>query len=282
MRELDTLIDMALQEDIGHGDITSEATIEPDATGAALVFAREAFVLSGSEPFRRVFELVDPRVRVMAHFRDGSAIADNVPVFSVGGPMSALLTGERTALNLLQRLCGVATLTRRMVEAMGVTSCRLLDTRKTTPLWRAVEKAAVRHGGGFNHRFGLFDGILIKDNHIAASGGIRRAVEKARKHGGHLQRVEVEVESIEGLLEALDVHADVILLDNFTVDGLREAVRINDGRAFLEASGGVSLETVGEIARTGVDFVSCGALTHSARAIDITMEVENRGPWVEV
>ncbi len=282
MRDLDTLIELALQEDIGHGDITSEATIEPDATGSALVFAREPFILSGTEPFRRVFERVDPRVRVIAHFRDGSAIAPNVPVFNVEGSMRGLLTGERTALNLLQRLCGVATLTRRMVEAMDGTSCRLLDTRKTTPLWRTLEKAAVRHGGGFNHRFGLFDGILIKDNHIAASGSIRHAVEKAREHCGHLQKVEVEVESIEGLLEALDVRADVILLDNFTVDGLREAVRVNGGRAVLEASGGVSLDTVGQIARTGVDFVSCGALTHSARAIDITMEVELRGPWVEV
>ena len=282
MRDLDRLINLALHEDIGHGDITTEATIEPDATGSAVVFGREPFVLSGSEPFRRVFEVLDRGVQVRAHFVDGDPIEANVPVFTLEGPMRTLLTGERTALNLLQRLCGVATLTRRMVEAMKGTSCRLLDTRKTTPLWRTLEKAAVRHGGGSNHRFGLYDGILIKDNHIAASGGIRRAVEKARERGGHLLKVEVEVESVEELLEALNARADVILLDNFSVDKLREAVRINGGKAVLEASGGVSFETVRDIAETGVNFVSCGALTHSARAIDISMELENRGPWIEV
>ncbi len=282
MRDLDTLINLALHEDIGHGDITTEATIEPDATGSAVVFGREPFVLSGSEPFRRVFEVLDRGVLVRAHFKDGDPIEANVPVFTLEGPMRTLLTGERTALNLLQRLCGVATLTRRMVEAMKGASCRLLDTRKTTPLWRTLEKAAVRHGGGSNHRFGLYDGILIKDNHIAASGGIRRAVEKARERGGHLLKVEVEVECVEELLEALDARADVILLDNFSVDKLREAVRINGGKAVLEASGGVSFETVRDIAETGVNFVSCGALTHSARAIDISMELEHRGPWIEV
>lgn len=273
MIHVDRLIDLALQEDIGHGDMTTEALIDADAKGKALVFGREPFVLSGSEPFRRVFGLLDSSVRVESRFGDGDHVEADVPFFTLEGSMRALLSGERTALNLLQRLCGIATLTRRMADAMKGTSCRLLDTRKTTPLWRALEKAAVRHGGGSNHRFGLFDGVLIKDNHIAASGGVRQAVERARKGSHHLLKVEVEVETIGQLEEALNAGADVILLDNFSLEMLKEAVERNRGRALLEASGGVTLERIPSIAETGVDFVSCGALTHSARAIDITMEL---------
>ncbi|NLI81004.1 MAG: carboxylating nicotinate-nucleotide diphosphorylase [Deltaproteobacteria bacterium] len=279
---LDRLITLALEEDIGQGDVTTEATIHEAATGKALVFARESFVLSGSQPFCRVFELLDPRIRIKKTHRDGDKINAEDPFFFLEGSMCALLSGERTALNLLQRLSGIATLTRRMVDAMEGSACRLLDTRKTTPLWRELEKAAVRHGGGTNHRFGLFDGILIKDNHIAAAGGVRQAVERGRRHAGHLMKIEVEVETFEQLEEALDAGADVILLDNFSIEMLREAVDRNRGRAILEASGGVSLERVARIARTGVHFVSCGALTHSARAIDITMEVDLPAGWMEV
>lgn len=279
---LDSLIALALQEDIGHGDITTDATISSDARGKAVVFGRESFVLSGSYPFRRVFELLDSDVRIRSDFTDGDTIEADVPAFTLEGSMRALLSGERTALNLLQRLCGIATLTRRMVDAMSGGSCRLLDTRKTTPLWRELEKAAVRHGGGVNHRFGLFDGILIKDNHIAAAGGVRQAVERGRRHAAHLLKIEVEVETIEELEEALDAGADVILLDNFSLEMLREAVICNRSRALLEASGGVTLERIGQIAETGVDFVSCGALTHSARAIDISMEVNFPEAWLEV
>ncbi len=186
--------------------------------------------------------------------------------------MRALLTGERTALNFAQRLCGVATLTRKMADAIAGTGCRLLDTRKTTPLWRSLEKEAVAHGGGRNHRFGLFDGILIKDNHIAAAGSIGESVRLARENAPHTLRIEIEVETAGQLEEAIAAGADVVLLDNFTLDMLREAVAIAKGRVLLEASGGVNLQTVRAIAETGVDFVSCGALTHSAPAIDLTME----------
>jgi nicotinate-nucleotide pyrophosphorylase (carboxylating) len=182
------------------------------------------------------------------------------------------LTGERTALNFAQRLCGIASLTRKMADAIEGTGCRLLDTRKTTPLWRGLEKEAVRHGGGANHRFGLADGVLIKDNHIAAAGGIKEAVRRAHEGAPHTLRIEVEVENLAELDEAISAGADIVLLDNFSLDMLRSAAAIGKGRVTLEASGGVSLETVRAIAETGVDFVSCGALTHSARAIDLTME----------
>lgn len=272
MDQLDVLLRMALDEDVGHGDVTTEGTIDAELTGGAVVFGREPLVLSGSHPFRSVFRLVDPGVRVEGLFADGADVPADVPFFRMEGSVRSLLTAERTALNLLQRLSGVATLTRRMVNAMSGTSCRLLDTRKTTPLWRALEKAAVRHGGGFNHRFGLFDGILIKDNHVAAVGGVGEAVRRARRSAPHVLKVEVEVETLDELEEALQAGADVILLDNFSLEALRLAVDANKGRALLEASGGVTLDRVRAIAETGVDFVSCGALTHSAPAIDITME----------
>jgi nicotinate-nucleotide pyrophosphorylase (carboxylating) len=272
MDQLDVLLRMALAEDVGHGDVTTEGTIDAGLMGQAVVFGREPLVLSGSDPFRRVFRLVDPDVHVEGLFADGDEIPADVPFFRMEGSVRSLLTAERTALNLLQRLSGIATLTRRMVNAMSGTSCRLLDTRKTTPLWRALEKAAVKHGGGSNHRFGLFDGILIKDNHVAAVGGVGEAVRRARRSAPHVLKVEVEVETLDQLEEALEAGADIILLDNFSLDALRRAVVVNDGRAIMEASGGVTLDRVRAVAETGVDFVSCGALTHSAPAIDITME----------
>jgi len=266
------LIWLALQEDLGHGDVTTEATVAAGSSGAAVVFGREPFVLSGSQPFRKVFDLIDPAVQVASLFRDGDRIDANVPVFSLEGAMPSLLTGERLALNLLQRLSGIATLTRQMTDAISGTSCRLLDTRKTTPLWRALEKQAVRHGGGTNHRFGLYDGVLIKDNHIAAVGGVREAVRRARQHVAHVLKVEVEVETLQDLEVALEAGADVVLLDNFSLEDLKAAVALTAGRCLLEASGGVTLDRVRAIAETGVDYISCGALTHSARAIDVTME----------
>jgi len=266
------LIWLALQEDLGHGDVTTEATVAAGRPGTAVVFGREPFVLSGSQPFRKVFDLIDPAVQVASLFRDGDRIDANVPVFRLEGAMPSLLTGERLALNLLQRLSGIATLTRQMTDAISGTSCRLLDTRKTTPLWRALEKQAVRHGGGTNHRFGLYDGVLIKDNHIAAVGGVREAVRRARQHVAHVLKVEVEVENLQDLEMALEAGADVVLLDNFSLEDLKAAVALTAGRCLLEASGGVTLDRVRAIAETGVDYISCGALTHSARAIDVTME----------
>jgi nicotinate-nucleotide pyrophosphorylase (carboxylating) len=240
--------------------------------GEAIVVGREPFVLSGSRAFRRVFELLDSEVRVESLFGDGARLEANMPVFALHGSSRTILAGERTALNLLQRLSGIATLTRRMADALEGTSCRLLDTRKTTPLWRFLEKAAVAHGGGANHRYGLSDGILIKDNHVVAAGGVREAVRRARSLASHLLRIEVEVDTLGQLEEALDSGADIVLLDNFSLDMMRRAVERNHGKVLLEVSGGVALETVRAIAETGVDFVSCGALTHSARAIDIGLD----------
>jgi nicotinate-nucleotide pyrophosphorylase (carboxylating) len=270
---LDMLLRMALDEDLGYGDVTTSSVIDPDTSGEAVVAGRERFVLSGSQAFRRIFELVDSALIVEPCFQDGAMVEPAVPAFRLKGPVQAILIGERTALNLLQRLSGVATLTRKMVDALSGTSCRLLDTRKTTPLWRFLEKQAVRHGGGANHRFGLSDGVLIKDNHVAAAGGVREAIAKARSSAPHTLRIEVEVDTLDQLEEALDVRADIILLDNFSLDMLRKAVERNKGRALLEASGGVTLETVRAIGETGVNFVSCGALTHSAKAIDIGLDL---------
>ncbi len=272
MVEIDELLRLALLEDIGSGDATTLSIIPPDLEGSAVVFGREPFILSGSKPFRRIFELLDPEIRIKCLFPDGGQVERNVAVFRIEGRARTLLTGERTALNFAQRLSGIATLTRKMSNAINGTGCKLLDTRKTTPLWRSLEKEAVRHGGGRNHRFGLAGGILIKDNHIAAAGGIEESVRRALEGAPHTLRIEIEVENIGQLAEAVAVGADIVLLDNFTLDMLREAVAIGKGRVVLEASGGVSLQTVRAIAETGVDFVSCGALTHSARAIDLTME----------
>lgn len=272
MDHLDLLVQMAIQEDVGHGDVTTLVTVDEHARGKAMVFGREPFVLSGFKAFRKVFAQIDPEVEFSRFYSDGDHVPMNEPVLSLEGRARSLLTGERTALNLLQRLCGVATMTRRMVDAMKGATCRLLDTRKTTPLWRALEKEAVRHGGGFNHRFGLSDGILIKDNHIGVVGSVRESVRRARQSAPHCLKVEVEVETIQQLQEAIHAGADIVLLDNFSLEMLGDAVRLAGGRVLLEASGGVNLDSIGSIARTGVDFVSCGALTHSARAIDLTME----------
>jgi nicotinate-nucleotide pyrophosphorylase (carboxylating) len=273
MGNLDRLLLAALEEDLGHGDVTTEAVVDPLSTARAVVVGREPFVLSGSLPFARVFQLVDATIEVSAHYADGSQVPANAPVFTISGRASSILSSERTALNLLQRLSGIATFTWKMSDAIVGTRCRLLDTRKTTPLWRQWEKAAVRHGGGSNHRFGLFDGVLIKDNHVAAAGGVAEAVRRARMRVPHTLKIEVEVDRIEQLEEALAARADVVLLDNFTPAMLAEAVKINRGRALLEASGGISLATVRAVAETGVDLVSCGALTHSARAIDLSLEL---------
>jgi nicotinate-nucleotide pyrophosphorylase (carboxylating) len=272
MLETEKLLELALCEDIGSGDVTTLATIPAELKGSAVVFGREPFVLSGSKPFRRIFELLDPEISVECLYPDGAKIGPDVCAFRIEGRVRTLLTGERTALNLVQRLSGIATMTRKMVEAIADSPCRLLDTRKTTALWRSLEKEAVVHGGGKNHRFGLSGGILIKDNHIAAAGGVAQSVRLARENGPHTLRVEVEVENIGQLREALEAGADIVLLDNFSVDMLKEAVAVASGRVLLEASGGVNLKTVGAIAQTGVDFVSCGAITHSAPAIDLTME----------
>ena len=267
------LITLALAEDLGPQDLTS-ALLPADLLGAATVRAKEVLVLSGFEAFEAAFEAVDPRVQVDWHVAEGVEVQAGAAIGTVSGPARSLLTGERLALNLLQRLCGVATMAHQAATAVRGTRAKVVDTRKTTPGMRALQKAAVRHGGAKNHRFGLFDGVLIKDNHIAALGSITAAVERAREVAHHLVRVEVEVDRLDQLDEALAAAADLILLDNMDLDTMRTAVARTAGRALLEASGGVTLARLPEIAATGVDFISMGALTHSAPAADIALDWE--------
>ncbi len=273
------LIRLALEEDVGGGDITTEATVPPETRAVGRFLAKAPGVLSGLAVAAVVFAEVDPAVAFRPLARDGDPLVPGAVFAEVAGPARSVLTAERVALNFLQRLSGVATLTARYVEAVRGTRARIIDTRKTTPGMRLLEKAAVRHGGGHNHRVGLSDGILIKDNHLAAIGGpdrIARAVAAARAGAPHTLRVEVEVTSLDELEQALAAGADVVLLDNMPVEELAEAVRRAAGRALLEASGGITLETVRAVAETGVDLISVGALTHSAPALDISLELELR------
>jgi nicotinate-nucleotide pyrophosphorylase (carboxylating) len=259
-----------LAEDVGEGDVTTRQVISADATCEAAILLKEAGVLCGLEVAEALFEELDPRVRFDRLAADGDQVEAGTRVALLSGPARPILTGERTALNFLGRLSGIATLTRRFVNAIDGTGAEILDTRKTTPGLRALEKHAVECGGGRNHRFGLYDGILIKDNHLAVAGSIGDAVRRAARAGAPVQ---VEVEDLEGLREALDAGADAILLDNMSPELLREAVAVNAGRASLEASGGVTLDTIRAIAETGVDSISIGALTHSARSLDVSLEV---------
>lgn len=265
-------IALALEEDFGGpGDVTS-VLIPADATGRARVLVKSDLVLAGQDAFVEVFRQVDASMTVRFDVPDGTALSRGASAGEVSGPARSILMAERTALNLMQRLCGIATMSRRAADAVAGTKARVVDTRKTTPAWRALEKAAVRAGGCFNHRFGLFDGVLIKDNHVAAMGGVRAAIEAARASAHHLLKIECEVDSLDQLDEAIAAGADVVLLDNMDDATMAEAVRRVAGRAVLEASGGVTLERLGSIARTGVDLISMGALTHSATAADISLE----------
>ncbi|MBW1741240.1 MAG: carboxylating nicotinate-nucleotide diphosphorylase [Deltaproteobacteria bacterium] len=267
------LIRLALAEDIGPGDVTTDALIEPDRVARAVIFAKESLVLAGLQVAQEVFTTLDPAMRFETFFQDGDRIGTGDTILKASGKLHALLTGERTALNFLQRLSGIATLTRQYVDQVAGSHVRLTDTRKTLPGWRRLEKYAVKIGGAHNHRFGLYDGILIKDNHIAACGGISEAVARVRNHRPHLLRIEVEVSDLNQVKEALENGVDVIMLDNMDLDDIRKAVRLIDGRALVEVSGGMTLDTLAEVANTGVDIISIGALTHSARAVDISMKV---------
>jgi nicotinate-nucleotide pyrophosphorylase (carboxylating) len=261
----------ALAEDVGEGDVTTEATIDPDAIGSAELLVQEPGVVCGLAAARAVFRALDPDVRFDALVEEGTFVPGPTAVARVSGPERAILTGERTALNFLGRLSGVATLTRRYVEEIRGTGAAVLDTRKTTPGLRALEKHAVAVGGGRNHRFGLDDGVLVKDNHLRAAGSIAEALERLR--AATPLPIEVECDTLAQVDEALDAGADAILLDNMGLDELRAAVARAGGRARLEASGGVSLENVRAIAETGVDEISVGALTHSARSLDVSLEL---------
>ena len=270
---LDPLLRQALQEDLGRGDITTEAILQsnPHADGVrtAQVLARQRMVLAGWPVFIRVFQLLGP---VTGRIRYGEG--DWVETGCMGtleGSVSILLKAERVALNFLQRLCGIATRTRGCVDRVGSSRVRVLDTRKTTPLWRSLEKYAVRMGGGQNHRMGLDDGVLIKENHIAAAGGVAAAVRACRELCGHLQRVQVEVTNQDELAEALDAGADAVLLDNMPVEEVRRSVAACAGRCLVEVSGGITRRNLQAYAETGVDFISMGSLTHSVASSDISL-----------
>ncbi|MBE2179733.1 MAG: carboxylating nicotinate-nucleotide diphosphorylase [Chthoniobacterales bacterium] len=272
----------ALAEDLGPGDITSECFIPANHDSLARIIAKEPLVLAGSEVAREVFLLIDERIVVTTGAADGSSVSPGEPVLTARGPTRALLAAERTALNFLQRLSGIATLTRQFVDAVAGTKAVILDTRKTTPGLREFERLAVRAGGGTNHRFGLFDRVLAKDNHLAVTGdadAIQRAIREAHgRQPGIL--IEIEADTLDQVRMLCGLRGvDIILLDNMTNDQLREAVRIRGGKKILlEASGGVNLQTVRGIAETGVDHISVGSLTHSARAVDLSMEIDPESP----
>jgi nicotinate-nucleotide pyrophosphorylase (carboxylating) len=269
------LIDLALEEDLGRGDVTSEALIPLDLQARGKVLVKAPGVLSGLVVAAAVFHTMDPELVWTPLARDGDAISPGQVVAHVAGRARSLLAVERTALNFVQRLSGVATLTAHYVEALRGTRARLVDTRKTTPGWRWLEKMAVRCGGGFNHRQDMAGGVLIKDNHLALSrNDIHGAIRAARAYAPHTLRVEIEVTDLAGVEAALAAGADIILLDNMSLAEMRRAAETVAGRALLEASGGITLETVRAVAETGVDLISSGAITHSARALDISLEIE--------
>ena len=271
MFEIERIIRTALEEDIGLGDVTTRATVDPGTPGQAELVAKEDFVLSGIEVVRQVFRLLDAEVAFENLMSDGQQVKSGEVLAWIKGEAAILLQGERVALNLLQRMSGVATQTARFVQAVAGTGAVIVDTRKTTPGLRALDKYSVRMGGGQNHRTSLYDGVLIKENHIAAAGGIGIAVARARQRVPHTLKIEVETRNQQEVAEALEVGADIILLDNMDPEQLRQAVDLVAGRAVTEASGGVNLETVRAIAETGVNLISVGALTHSSRAVDISM-----------
>ena len=275
MTGLDRIIENALMEDIHTGDITTLAVVRENRKMRARLKAKESMMLAGIDVAARVFHILDPGITFTAHFSDGDLLTSGDIIAEIVGEASFLLQGERVALNLLQRMCGVATQTAQYVQAVTGTNARVVDTRKTTPGLRMLEKYAVRVGGGINHRTGLYDGILIKENHIAAAGGITAAISRARAYIPHTLKIEVETETLIEVGEALTAGADIIMLDNMDVTTMREAVAMIGGRVLAEASGGVNLTTVREIAETGVDIISVGALTHSVRAMDISMLMED-------
>ena len=271
---IDPLLATALREDIGTGDVTTLSTVPEDTEISGRFIAKEAGVVCGLPVAARVFSLVDPAIEFSPFREDGDAVEKGATIAEIAGPARGILTGERVALNFLQRLCGIATHTRRCAEAVRGTKARITDTRKTTPGLRVLEKYAVRTGGGVNHRFNLSDGVLIKDNHIRAAGGIKKAVAAARKAAPHTLRIEVEVEDFDMLEEALNCGADIVMLDNMTIEEMAEAVTRVNGRALVEASGNMGEKDLSEVAKTGVDLISIGALTHSVHAMDISLRFD--------
>ncbi|MDI3328278.1 MAG: carboxylating nicotinate-nucleotide diphosphorylase [Alicyclobacillaceae bacterium] len=268
------IVERALQEDIGHGDVTTRHIVPPGVRAKGVLIAKGSGVIAGLPVAEMVFRTLEERLQFRRCVEEGDAVGPGQVIAEVEGPAAAILTGERVALNFLQRLSGIATKTARYVELVRYYHARITDTRKTTPGLRILEKYAVQVGGGVNHRFGLFDAVLIKDNHIALAGGVKQAIMAVRRGVPHTMKIEVEVETFDQIDEALEVKADIIMLDNMTVEQMREAVERINGRALVEASGSVTEENLVDIAKTGVDYISVGALTHSAAALDISLDIQ--------
>ena len=269
--EIVACLNLALQEDIGSGDVTTNSIVPANVEIAGEIFAKQPGTIAGLDVARSVFLLLHRDIRFTTNVGEGANVTRETQLASLSGSARAMLTGERTALNFLGRMSGIATLTRQFVKAVAGTQAKILDTRKTAPCLRAIDKLAVRRGGGENHRIGLFDMVLIKDNHIDYAGSVSEAVRRVRSSGTNLE-IEVEARTLEHMRAALELGVRRILLDNMTIEAMREAVKLNAGRAKLEASGNVTLENVREIAETGVDFISVGALTHSATVLDVSLK----------
>jgi nicotinate-nucleotide pyrophosphorylase (carboxylating) len=270
------IIRRALEEDIRSGDVTTSAALTGSETGQGTALAKEDLVVAGLDVFCDVFRVRDAGLVFQTGLSDGAWAPCGTALAAVSGSLSSILTAERVALNLFQRMCGIATLTRQFVDAVAGTKAKILDTRKTMPGLRILDKYSVRAGGGLNHRYGLYDGVLIKDNHIEAAGGIAEAVRRVKATTPLMVKIEVEVKDLAEAGEALAAGVDVIMLDNMPVDEMKKAVAFIGGRVLVEASGNVTLDTVGSIAGTGVDFISVGTLTHSARAADISLKVTRK------
>jgi nicotinate-nucleotide pyrophosphorylase (carboxylating) len=267
------IVEEALKEDIGFGDITTESTIPEDMISRAVIIAKEEGILAGLPVAEEVFKLLDSKIEFKEFKKDGDEIKKGDVILEIKGKTKTILMGERTALNFLQRLSGIATYTKKCVDVVKPYGVKILDTRKTTPTLRIFEKYAVKIGGGENHRFGLYDMVLIKDNHIRAVGGIKEAIERVRERVSHVYKIEVEVTNLEELKEALESKADIVLLDNMDYDTLKEAVSIAKGKVMIEVSGNISLEDLEKIARLGVNFISIGKLTHSYKSLDLSLEL---------
>jgi nicotinate-nucleotide pyrophosphorylase (carboxylating) len=276
MEAVRKIIRRALEEDIRSGDVTTSAALTGSETGLATALAKEDLVVAGLDVFREVFRVRDASLVFGTAVRDGAWTPRGTVLATVSGSLTSILTAERVALNLFQRMCGIATLTKQFVDAVAGTKAKILDTRKTIPGLRILDKYSVRAGGGRNHRYGLYDGVLIKDNHIEAAGGIAEAVRRVRGQAPLMVKIEVEVKDLAEVEEALAAGADVIMLDNMPVHAMKQAVQLIGGKALVEASGNVTLATVRAIAETGVDLISAGVLTHSVRAADISLKVKRR------
>lgn len=269
---VDQLILMALEEDVTNEDVSTNAIIPDDTCGSVQLICKEDGIIAGLDVFKRVFTLLDDATEVEFYCTDGDRVEKGQLLGIVHGHVRVLLTGERTALNYLQRMSGIATYTHEIVSLLEGSKTRLLDTRKTTPNMRIFEKYAVKAGGGKNHRYNLSDGVMLKDNHIAAAGSIKKAVEMAREYASFVLKIEVETESLDMVQEALDAGADIIMLDNMSVEDMKSAIELIDGKALTECSGNVTRENVEKYVSLGVDFISCGALTHSAKILDLSLK----------